>query len=907
MANSVGNLFTRYSATYSKAGGEDAEREPLTAKELKKASRNELRGFDGDILRVSKRGGNFLDRVVCWLERRVFSLTRSGQRDSSRQKHSQEFAAHVGDALAEIGVGAEGEGKHDLIRKIESVQKRDLPLRSGFVQSILQEVAALQRNAGQGVLPDIAQMAFPPAAEVIHQVEIRDQGVVVPDGQLEPGRAAEVVHGDRDEGLPQVPANRDNEPEIVQQNLPVPNILRNNPADPIQPKRFDEFSQVSGSVFTERLSGYTGDMLIGPCLNEEVNRRGIKISSQVYNKIVNHATLELAVFTYQVEDGERPIFGTYNFAQDLHERWVGENNKATNRATPEQLEHDVLYRTACNICNGNEDWVKNYVVERLNLMGAVALPENANQGIPQQQAPMQAPVQAEQAIGAFQFAQQSDQDFKNSLLDPVKTKLVNPVLEGKGFYIDTTDAKILTADAITSDMVDHVIKHHGGAQQAKEAVDQNLGLLKLASNPNASENQLQNQALENVIVGLATNHKDDMYAAVNVLYEARVRVADVPEAPGEVPPPPQAPQEQPVPELLPGHGDVDLMAPQAPQLEEGARVQPLNLDPVPAEPAIEGFQFTQQNDEAFKASLFDLISARLVYPVLEKKGLYNNPTQETMRNASVILRAITTDMGDYVINKNGGYMQVKNVANENLNVLRSVAEPNDTDEQLQKNALNAVIDGWITNDKVGLDAVVGNMYETRVGGAPKAPAEVAPPPQMRPQVVPGPDDFSQPVGSKIPPHPPQAQRVAPLVDQPLGAPDSLHGAEAIRIGQPNLDPAKERAIDDFVRKLERNELKNRVRAAAHKVIDVAGYANATGIESDFDSPLHHLYADHIAGNNWEHHKEFAKGTFSNVYDNEEKKALDEGKKIDLQKVEDTTMKVFIINFSGGFRYAMQKV
>ncbi len=159
MANSVGNLFTKYSATYSRAG-EDSSLMPLTPKELKKASRNELRGLEGDVLRVSKRGGNFLDRVMCWIEDRVFSLTRSGHPDSSRQSQSKEFSEDVKNALTEIGVDTEGVDEHQLMKQIKSVQVRDLPLRSGFVQSILREVASLENASGSDRLPDIAKAAF---------------------------------------------------------------------------------------------------------------------------------------------------------------------------------------------------------------------------------------------------------------------------------------------------------------------------------------------------------------------------------------------------------------------------------------------------------------------------------------------------------------------------------------------------------------------------------------------------------------------------------------------------------------------------------------------------------------------------------------------------------------------------
>ncbi len=207
MANDIGGLFKKYSGTYSTAQGSTAQgdvgREVLDAKGQRKTSRHELRGFDAGVPRISKRGGNFLDRVVCWLEDRVFSLTRSGSRLSPRQKSSNQFAADVAEALREIDpdLVAEGGGgeKHDLVRRIESVQVRDLPLRSGFVRGILQEVATLARRAEHGdKLPDLAKNAFP-----------------VQDGRL--GQPA--VH-------PEVGAqdNREAE-EVIHQNLPLPHAL----------------------------------------------------------------------------------------------------------------------------------------------------------------------------------------------------------------------------------------------------------------------------------------------------------------------------------------------------------------------------------------------------------------------------------------------------------------------------------------------------------------------------------------------------------------------------------------------------------------------------------------------------------------------------------------------------------
>ncbi len=180
MANEISGLFGKYESTYTtvQSGG---AREEMDAKGQRKTSRYELRGFDADGLRISKRGGNFLDRVVCWFEDRVFSLTRVDATISIRQQSSKQFAEDVSAALIAMdpklkvvdpnpeAVGhnlKEGEidlSKHDLMQQIESVRVRDLPLRSGFVLGILQEVANLARmNEGSvGNLPDLAKKAFP--------------------------------------------------------------------------------------------------------------------------------------------------------------------------------------------------------------------------------------------------------------------------------------------------------------------------------------------------------------------------------------------------------------------------------------------------------------------------------------------------------------------------------------------------------------------------------------------------------------------------------------------------------------------------------------------------------------------------------------------------------------------------
>ncbi len=181
MANEISGLFGKYSSTYATGQGEGVC-EVMDAKGQRKTSRYELRGFHNDVPRISKRGGNFLDRVVCWLEDRVFSLTRSGESPSLRQKSSNQFASDVGEALREIDPALDADGKdvwkHDLVRRIESVRVRDLPLRSGFVRGILQEVATLAGKQNHGdELPELARNAFSVQDEEPRQREVQIQPV----------------------------------------------------------------------------------------------------------------------------------------------------------------------------------------------------------------------------------------------------------------------------------------------------------------------------------------------------------------------------------------------------------------------------------------------------------------------------------------------------------------------------------------------------------------------------------------------------------------------------------------------------------------------------------------------------------------------------------------------------------
>ena len=361
MANNVGNLFTKYSATYSKAGDDDADREPLNPKELKKASRNELRGL-GNALRVSKRGGNFLDRVVCWLEDRVFSLTRSSYPESSRQKQSQEFAGYVSAALLEIGEDAEKVDEHELIKQIESVRKRDLPLRSGFVQSILQDVAVLQRDAGWGELPEIAKAVFletdtdSPAQDPVYQEDLLER-----DSEPEQ-MVTNTSDNSHDKSGHQTPVHGDES-------------VRNDPSLPssemeVETHKNDEkkFADLTGAEFTDRLCSQTRRLVVG-YLDIELKRRQCDINPEQSTQVVKDATLELAKRKFPGEEGHDPISDIMAHTKELEKNKFYENVNESFAKPVAASEDEALVETALELFVDNEAWLEAYISTRLDELG----------------------------------------------------------------------------------------------------------------------------------------------------------------------------------------------------------------------------------------------------------------------------------------------------------------------------------------------------------------------------------------------------------------------------------------------------------------------------------------------------------------------------------------------------------
>ncbi len=360
MANSVGNLFTKYSATYSKPVGEDAGRVPLTPKELKNASRNELRGLEGDALRVSKRGGNFLDRVMCWIEDRVFSLTRSGHPDSRRQSQSKEFSEDVKNALTEIGVDTGGVDEHQLMKQIKSVQVRDLPLRSGFVQSILRGVASLENGSGKDRLPEIAKAAFSetdtgsPAQAPVYQDAL-------PERDPEP---EQVVTNTSDNGHDksghQTPVHGDesvrNDPKLSSET-----VGETHKADG------KKLADLTSAEFTERLypkmKWHVGERLRAKLLYGSSRA----ITEEQREQIIKGAILELASSRFPSEEGQDPISGTMAYAKKREEVLYSEK-KSRSAA---KIQDKVLGYVCGEIQDQNDELLNVYINKRFEELSTV--------------------------------------------------------------------------------------------------------------------------------------------------------------------------------------------------------------------------------------------------------------------------------------------------------------------------------------------------------------------------------------------------------------------------------------------------------------------------------------------------------------------------------------------------------
>ncbi len=360
MPSSVGNLFGKYSATYSKAG-EAEGRLPLGSKELRKASRNELRGFDGEGLRVSKRGGNFLDRVMCWLEDRVFSLTRSGSRESSRQKHSHEFSDDVKAALSEIDVSGSGGNieNHELMKRIESVRKRDLPLRSGFVQSILREVASQVQASGKDGLPDIANRAFPANGDAVRS-KTPELDVSLLFSSPKKAKKREAI------GVFHSPEGEDQDDSIE--------ISHSYSARNLQPEpgraEADNLSSMNNGMFFGRLSDHVEE-IVQPYIVAETRKISGQTSMNLNAEIDDARDSEpiAKVLTGRLARESFKSIDVSDFRVPLQQRAQQIYNRLVQGGNVESIvkrETRALHELAREISAGHEGLIETYVTDQLN-------------------------------------------------------------------------------------------------------------------------------------------------------------------------------------------------------------------------------------------------------------------------------------------------------------------------------------------------------------------------------------------------------------------------------------------------------------------------------------------------------------------------------------------------------------
>ncbi len=309
---------------------------------------------------------------MCWLEDRVFSLTRNGIGESIRQSHSQEFSNDVKDALVKIDVHGSGKNaeNHELMKRTESVRKHDLPLRSGFVQSILREVASRVQASGWGNLPDIANRAFP----------TEGSGCLVQNLDPQPSQAVEdMTHTGHGEGEDQIPDDSD---EADKNDL----ILSKSGMEPeIHKADGKKLMDLTVDEFTDRLCPQTAK-LIDPYLNNELHKRRCDISPEQRTQVVRDLTLQLAKRKFPGDEDEGGISGTMAYAKELRETKLDEDlSKSPPKSgffvTPEEY---VLVESALHIYIDNEEWMEECISTHLDKLRAGEPLVNGDQGMPKQ-------------------------------------------------------------------------------------------------------------------------------------------------------------------------------------------------------------------------------------------------------------------------------------------------------------------------------------------------------------------------------------------------------------------------------------------------------------------------------------------------------------------------------------------
>ncbi len=152
----ITDIFNRYKGSYAQGDGRGLEPMSMTPEQLQQTSRNEFRIDDYRII-VKKRGNNFYDRCVCWLEGRFFSRWAKPQVTLARQVTTNNFSVEIMEALAEMGV--EDPENHPVIKRIEGRAARRVPLRSNFVREVLKEVAHIVQTHDMELWGEVAPMS----------------------------------------------------------------------------------------------------------------------------------------------------------------------------------------------------------------------------------------------------------------------------------------------------------------------------------------------------------------------------------------------------------------------------------------------------------------------------------------------------------------------------------------------------------------------------------------------------------------------------------------------------------------------------------------------------------------------------------------------------------------------------
>ncbi len=547
MANEISGLFGKYESTYTtvQSGG---AREEMNAKGQRKTSRYELRGFDADGLRISKRGGNFLDRVVCWFEERVFSLTRSGTRSSLRQKSSNQFASDVAGALREIDPDLVAEGRdikdHDLMKQIESVRVRDLPLRSGFVRGILQEVATLARGAGHGGdLSELAIKAFPvqdeepeqPAAALEVAADAPDNredgGVTHPNlslpdalkgGQyrqegdgyrtVNPGDQKVEVDGqvrhNRDKGMPGRAQSPQDAPwgggvsledshsdgsleDGCSMGFDGDFLVGNSRAMPTGPVDGQfSFKDLSEEALLKVLRTPVMSKIVIPELNAqnffEKEERSAE-SEAAAGEIGRFVTTLIVggfgpVYVQEVLDKHLDEVRQLNQQQDKQPNGKAEQAKALNKVVDSLLTIDEFMIDARQtVLEGASRYhQKGITVEQQGEEGGMP---GAHQFFATQQVMQNWPFPSNPFAEEFSFTDLGDNEFLAQLGEHVKSEIVVPELQSQNFWKDghgVNENKAKIVDGISGAVAGEIAVVSQSVEQIKQTANEALGVLKLS-------------------------------------------------------------------------------------------------------------------------------------------------------------------------------------------------------------------------------------------------------------------------------------------------------------------------------------------------------------------------------------------------------------------------------------------